>query len=78
MQVLDANLAGAGTLTAHWDEFFPDYMRQIQDFAQQWVTDRIADVRRIYGQIGPTPRNRPSVLLTLIQLENQINQMTIP
>ena len=78
LQVIENNIQGATGLTAHWDEFFPDYMRQVRDFAQEWVTDRICDVRQIYGQIGPTPRNRPSVLLALIQIENQIRDMYIP
>lgn len=78
LQFLEFRLDGATGLTAHWDEFFPDYMIQVEDFAQEWMTDRIRQIRERFSDTDPPPANAPSVLLTLIQLEGQISEMTIP
>lgn len=76
--IIEANTAGGTGLAAHFDEFWPDYQRQIEIFSQVWVQDRINQMRQIYNQIGPTPRNRLQVFAALLQLESQIPTMRLP
>ena len=76
--IIENELPGGTGLAAHWDEFLPDYLRQIGSFAQQWLLARIGDIRNIYGRTFPPPQNQASVLATLTQLERQIFNMYIP
>ena len=76
--IIERELPGGTGLAAHWDQFLPDYLRQIESFAQQWLLDRIGDIRDTYGRTFPPPQNRASVLATLTQLERQIFDMYIP
>ncbi len=78
LQLIELNVRGANGLSQHWEEFFPDYMQQIEDFAQTWMADRIRQIRLIYASTDPRPSNADQVLLTLNALESKIRSMTIP
>ncbi|RWA12800.1 hypothetical protein EKO27_g2300 [Xylaria grammica] len=74
--VIETYTQGGTGLSQLWGEFWPDYQRQVEIFAQEWVQSRITQMRQIYTQAQPAPQNRTSVLATLRQLESRIPDMT--
>ena len=78
MQIIEVNVAGAAGPTNMWGESVPDYLNRVESYAQTWVTDRIADVRQMYGAAAPAPTNAAVVAQILQVFQNAIAEMRIP
>jgi len=74
----DSTLGGQG-LVAHWEEFFPTYMVEIQSNARSFLTDRIIELRNAYLTSGAaqTPEG-VSVLGILNVLQGRVSGLHLP
>jgi hypothetical protein len=77
--IAEAELPGGTGLTALWDEFFPAYMQAVEQTSQDWMTESIRSIRVAYATAatnGSPALNQASVEAILVELENQIKDMT--
>lgn len=65
-------------LAAIWEEFVPDWLEQVENFAQGFVADQLHRMEQWWTRNG---RNNPrynDVMATISNLRNQIPNMRFP
>jgi hypothetical protein len=77
-RIIENNQPGAQGLTDIWDEFLPDYLRQVENFAEDYVTGALTDIETIWNRDGTNNPLLRDVLETIRSLRRQIPDMKLP
>ena len=71
LQLTELHVAAARGLSAHWNEFYPEYFRLVSEFARTWAQDRIRQIRDHYNA-HPDAVHRDEVEDALKEIEDDI------
>ncbi|KAK1752214.1 hypothetical protein QBC47DRAFT_433206 [Echria macrotheca] len=73
LQRIEQVIPAAEGLSAHWNEAYPHYFRQVSEFTRTYMADRIRYVRNAYASDGSPFREY--VLAEIKRIEDQIPNM---
>jgi len=69
---------GAQGLSQIWDEFLPDWLHEVEAFAENYVTDALDIIEDVWSTSGANHAQLQSVLETIRRLRLQIPNMRFP
>lgn len=65
----------ANTLTSIWEQFFPAYLRQIEDYAQAWMQDALNTIEREFANAGSNDPIYLNARYTIQQIRSLIRTL---
>ncbi len=77
LQLIELHVADSQGLSAHWNEFYPEYFRLVSEFARTWAQDRITQIREHYDA-HPDAVYRDDVENALKKIEDDIPNWKYP
>jgi chitinase len=77
LQLIELSVADSQGLSAHWNEFYPEYFRLVSEFSRTWAQDRITQIREHYDA-HPDAENREQLLKDLTEIEDDIPNWKYP
>ncbi|KAK0724576.1 hypothetical protein B0H67DRAFT_481904, partial [Lasiosphaeris hirsuta] len=77
LQLIELHAPDSQGLSAHWNEFYPEYFGLVSEFARTWARDRIRQIREHYDA-HPDAEYRDEVEKSLGELEDDIPNWKYP
>ncbi|KAK2013705.1 hypothetical protein LZ32DRAFT_675824, partial [Colletotrichum eremochloae] len=77
LQLIELHVPESQGLSAHWNEFYPEYFGMVSEFSRTWARDRIRQIREHYDEHTDAD-HREEILDALKEIENDIPDWKYP